>query len=157
MSWIHSAFVACVLSGVALVGCVDKEKCEEAIRVTRDSLAKEQPALARQWRERAWKICNDSAMTATLDKEIVDKETEIAKKAADLQKQVADAAQARMKTAGTVWRGYDALEEKQRTVANLDLYREKASHMSQGLPADYAKQIDDYNQREYDRRRRAAK
>lgn len=149
--------VAWVFLSVALVSCVDKEKCEEAIRVTRDSLAKDQPALARQWRERAWKICNDSSTTATLDKEIVDKETEIAKKAADLQKQVADAAQARMRTAGTVWRGYDALDEKQRTAANLDLYREKASHMSDGLPPEYAKQIEDYNSREYSRRRSAAK
>jgi hypothetical protein len=142
---------------LALVSCVDKEKCEEAVRVTRDSLAKEQPAIARQWRERAWKICNDATTTATLDKEIVDKEAEIAKKGADLQKQIADSAQQRMRTAGTVWRGYDDLDEKQHTVAHLDLYREKAAHMSQGLPAEYAKQIDDYNQREYDRRRRAAK
>ena len=66
--------------GLSTGGCVDKEKCEESIRVTRDALTKEQPDIARQWRERAWKICNDPATTAALDKEIVDKEAEIAKK-----------------------------------------------------------------------------
>lgn len=142
------------LSGATLTGCVDKEKCDEALRVTREALAKEQPDIARQWRDRAWKICNDSNVTSPLDQEIVAKETELSKRAADLAKQVADAAQKRMSTAGSVWRGFDTQEEKDRTPERLEVYRAKAEHMSDGLPPEYAQQIQAYNAREYDRRKR---
>jgi hypothetical protein len=137
-------------------GCVDKAKCDEAIQVTRDALAKEQPELARQWRERAWKMCNDTTLTAPLDKEIVDKEAEIAKRTADNAKQIADASQARLNQATSVWKAYDGLEAKDRTTTVLDEYKSRASKMTQGLPTEYAKQIDDYNAAQYARRLGAA-
>jgi hypothetical protein len=139
--------------GLATGGCVDKEKCDEAIRVTRDALSKDQPSIARQWRERAWKICNDPTMTAGIDKEIVDKEAEIAKKATDATKAVADAAQARMNTATTVWRGFDKLSDKDKTPVTLDAYHDKAERMSQGLPPEYVAQITTYNAGEYTKRK----
>jgi hypothetical protein len=151
-SWISQVSVM-GLVGLSVVGCVDKEKCDEAMRVTRDALSKEQPDLARQWRDRAWKICADSTLTSPLDKEIVDKEAEIAKKAADLVKNVADAAQNRMNTAQKVWLGFDKLDEKDHTEERLDAYRDKASRMSQGLPPEYAKQVDDYNNGQYAKRK----
>ena len=150
-------FAAVAALGLLPLGCVDKEKCDEAVKVTRDALSKDQPLVARQWRERAWQLCNDQTTTAALDKEIVDKEAELAKKSTDSAKQVADAAQSRMSTSAAVWRGYDALPENQHSIANLDAYRAKASKMSADLPAEYAKQIDDYNQREYAKRQRLAK
>lgn len=143
--------------GLATGGCVDKEKCDEAIRVTRDALSKDQPDIARQWRERAWKICNDPTMTAGIDKEIVDKEAEIAKKATDATKAVADAAQARMNTATTVWRAFDKLDEKDKTLERLDAHRAKAERMSQGLPPEYVTQITTYNTAEYTKRKAALK
>ena len=112
-------------------GCVDKEKCEEAIRVTRDALSKEQPDIARQWRERAWKICSDAAMTATLDKEIVDKEAELAKRAADAIKAVGESAQQRLNTATGVWKAYDKLSEKDHNAERLEAHRQTAARMSQ--------------------------
>jgi hypothetical protein len=139
---------------VVLTACVDKEKCDEAMKVTRDALGKDQPDLARQWRDRAWKICDDPAMTGPLDKEITDKETEIAKRATDQTKAVADAAQQRMNTATSVWRGFDKLPEKERSEANLDAYRDKATKMSEGLPPEYAAQLDTYNAGEYAKRKK---
>lgn len=138
-------------------GCVDKEKCEEAIRVTRDALSKEQPDIARQWRERAWKICNDAAMTAALDKEIVAKEAELAKRTADAVKAVGESAQQRMHTATAVWKSFDKLDEKDRTLERLDAHHEKADRMSQGLPPEYVTQITAYNSAEFEKRRAAAK
>jgi hypothetical protein len=146
---------ALALLALATPGCVDKEKCDEAIRVTRDALTKEQPDIARQWRERAWKICNDATTTSALDKEIVDKEAALAKRAADQAQAVADAAQQRMHTSMLVWRGFDKLDEKDRTDERLLAHKEKADHMSQGLPPEYAKQVDDYNEKEFARRQRA--
>src|SRR5882672_10704348 len=105
-----------VAASVFATACVDKEKCDEAIRVTREALTKEQPDIARQWRDRAWKICNDSTATSALDKEIVDKEAELSKRAADMQKQVAEAAQQRMNAATAVWKAFDHLDDKHRTV-----------------------------------------
>jgi hypothetical protein len=136
--------------------CVDKAKCDEAISVTRDALSKNQPDIARQWRDRAWKLCNDSTLTSPLDKEITDKEAEIAKTAADSAKQLADAAQQRMNQATSVWKAYDALEAKDRTAQTLDQYKSRAAKMTQGLPPEYAKQIDDYNAAQYSRRLGAA-
>jgi len=148
---------AAIASALALtVGCVDKAKCEEAVSVTRDALAKEQTDLARQWRDRAWKMCDDKAGTAALDKEIVDKEAEIAKRADDAAKAAGLAAQQRMNTATAVWKGFDALDEKDRTLERLEPYREKASRMGQGLPPEYVQQIDVYNAREYAKRKALA-
>lgn len=137
-------------------GCVDKEKCDEALRVTRDALAKEQPDIARQWRDRAWKICGDSAVTSPLDKEILDAETAIAKREEDLKKQVAESAKKRINTAQKVWLGFDRLEEEQRTPERLKAHQDKAARMAQGLPPEYQKQIEDYNAREFEKREAAA-
>jgi hypothetical protein len=147
--------MACATGLVSVSGCVDKQKCEEAVSVTRDALAKEQTDLARQWRDRAWKMCNDQAATQALDKEIVDKEAQIQQRAADTAKQAGLAAQQRMNTATAVWKGFDALDEKDRTVDRLAAYQEKASRMSAGLPPEYAQQIDTYNAGEYVKRKQA--
>jgi hypothetical protein len=151
---LRGAAVATAL--VVATGCVDKEKCEQAVSVTRDALAKEQTDLARQWRDRAWKMCNDQAATTALDKEIVDKELAIAKRVEETAKAAGLAAQQRMNTATAVWKGFDALDEKDRTVDRLEPYREKASRMSQGLAPEYVQQIDVYNAREYAKRKASA-
>jgi len=147
---------AVALTLVLATGCVDKEKCEQAVSVTRDALTKEQTDLARQWRERAWKICDDTAGVQALDKEIVDKETEIRKRVEDAAKAAGLAAQQRMNTATAVWKGFDALGEKDRTIERLEPYREKASRMSTGLAPEYAQQIDVYNASEYAKRKALA-
>jgi hypothetical protein len=153
MSHLRRTVGAAVAVGALLtVGCVDKEKCDEAIRVTREALSKEQPDIARQWRDRAWKICNDSALTSALDKELTDRETEIAKRVADSAKQVADAAQQRLNQATSLWKAFDHEDEKLRTAERLDQFKTKAAQLTQGLPPEYAKQIEDYNESQYARR-----
>jgi len=145
------AFVVAAAS-IFATACVDKEKCDEAIRVTREALTKEQPDIARQWRDRAWKICNDSTLTSGLDKEITDKEAELAKRVADNAKQVADAAQQRLNQATSLWKAFDHEDEKLRTAERLDQFKTKAAQMAQGLPPEYAKQVLDYNESQYARR-----
>jgi hypothetical protein len=62
--------------GLAVVGCKRKsaEKCEEALQTTRQAVAAEDFDVARQWREYAYKQCEDTGMLAQLDQEIVTKQ-----------------------------------------------------------------------------------
>jgi hypothetical protein len=152
---VSGALLPALVAALGAAGCVDKEKCDEALRVTREALAKEQPDIARQWRDRAWKICNDAAVTAPLDKEILDKEAELRKREEDLTKQIAEAAKKRINTAQSVWLAFDKLEEKERTLARLTAHQQKAAKMAQGLPPEYQKQIEDYNERELKKRKAA--
>jgi hypothetical protein len=147
----RALFGAAVALATAVVasGCVDKAKCDEAISTTRDALTKNQPDIARQWRDRAWKICNDSTPTAPLDKEITEKEAAIAAQAAASAKALADGAQMRMNQATQIWKAFDKLDEKDRTVATLDQYKAKAARTTQDLPPEYAKQLEDYNDKQY--------
>jgi hypothetical protein len=79
-----------VAVSVSSLGCKrkDAEKCDNALKVTRQAADTGDFALARQWREYAYKHCADSAQLQALDKEIVDKEKAVEdKKLADAAKQ----------------------------------------------------------------------
>jgi len=70
-------------------GCSVKDaaKCQEALDGTRKSVAASDAALTAQWRERAYKYCEDPAALATLDREIVEKQAaEAAVKASEAQR-----------------------------------------------------------------------
>jgi hypothetical protein len=74
---------------LSALGCSGKDatKCQEALEGTHKSLAASDVALTGQWRERSYKYCADQAALATLDKEIVDKQTAAARaKAAEAQR-----------------------------------------------------------------------
>jgi hypothetical protein len=75
-------------AGTALVGCQtkDPEKCTEAQQVVRKSLDAQDFALARQWREYAYKQCDDATALAGIDKEIVDREAAVQAEAAKAAK-----------------------------------------------------------------------
>lgn len=76
-------FVLCIQ------GCQkkDPEKCAQAQQTTKQALAIGDFALARQWREHAYKQCDDPGALSALDKEIVDTEAALtAKKEADERK-----------------------------------------------------------------------
>lgn len=60
----------------------DAKACENAMSVTRQALAAEDFALAKQWRDHAYKNCDDGVALQALDKEIVDKQAEVEKKKA---------------------------------------------------------------------------
>lgn len=84
-----------VLVGVlALTGCNQKsqEKCDQAQATVRQALSVGDFAAAKEWRTYAYKQCADATALATMDREIVDKETQVAE--AKL-KEEAEAAQAK--------------------------------------------------------------
>jgi hypothetical protein len=137
--------------------CEDSAACDEAVRVTRDAISKGQTASARQWREHAWKVCRDTAALGPLDQEIVAKEAELKKQVEDAAKKVADAAKSRMNAAQRVWAQFDELDEKKQTLDRLEQYEEKAETMSDGLPDEYKKQLDQYNAGELARRKKRVK
>jgi hypothetical protein len=75
---------------LGLPGCQkkDPEKCAQAQATTKQALAIGDFALARQWREHAYKQCDDPGALSALDKEVVDTEAALtAKKEAEAQKQ----------------------------------------------------------------------
>jgi len=81
-------FLLVVSTGLAVAGTggckrKDKGKCDEALRVARDALGKENTASAREWREYAYKHCADTTTLQALDSEIVAKEAAIEKKKAE--------------------------------------------------------------------------
>jgi len=59
----------------------DPEKCQQAMTTTRQALSAEDYALARQWREYAYKHCEDVATLQALDQELVNKEAETNRRA----------------------------------------------------------------------------
>jgi hypothetical protein len=70
---------------VSLAGCNKKnpEACSNAQSTIRTALTNEDFASARQWRDYAYKQCDDKSALDALDKEIVDKEAEVKKRKAD--------------------------------------------------------------------------
>jgi len=74
---------------ITALGCSEKDatKCQEALDGTRKSVAASDLILTSQWRERAYKYCEDPAALATLDKEIAAKQgAEAAARAAEAQR-----------------------------------------------------------------------
>lgn len=74
---------------VSALGCSEKDasKCQEALDGTRKSVAASDQALVSQWRDRAYKYCEDQGALATLDREITTKQSaDAAAKAAEAQR-----------------------------------------------------------------------
>jgi hypothetical protein len=61
----------------------DPEKCDNALKVARQSADIGDSALTRQWREYAYKHCSDRSALEALDKELVDKEKAALQKKAE--------------------------------------------------------------------------
>src|SRR5688572_17310326 len=77
---------------LALPSCSQKnaEKCSDGQKVARQALEAQDFALARQWREYAYKHCEDAAALGALDKELVDREAAIKAEAERVAKRKAD-------------------------------------------------------------------
>jgi hypothetical protein len=71
----------------------DPEKCDQGTKVSRQALESEDFALAKQWREYAYKHCEDTMSLQQLDQAIVNKEAEVAKRKADEAQKQADRSQ----------------------------------------------------------------
>src|SRR5690606_1836362 len=79
-----SILLSMLASSIAACSSKDQAKCDEALGAARQALKSGQEDLMRQWRDRAWKYCEDAALTQTLDKEIVDtKQAALAKQQAE--------------------------------------------------------------------------
>jgi hypothetical protein len=88
MRWVLIPCVAVALCGGSGCKRKDAEKCDNALKVTRQAADAGDFALANQWREYAYKHCGDPAQLQALDKEIVDKQKAIEeKKLAETAKQ----------------------------------------------------------------------
>jgi hypothetical protein len=68
-----------VASGLAGFGCnrADPAKCDQALKVTREAIDHENFAGAQQWREYAWKQCEDRSTLDALDRQLVAKRGEV--------------------------------------------------------------------------------
>jgi len=91
-----SAGVVGLLSALfALPACSQKsaEKCADAQKVARQAVEGQNFDSARQWREYAYKHCEDAAALAALDKELVDREAAIKAETERTEKRKAESAQ----------------------------------------------------------------
>jgi hypothetical protein len=91
---IMSERIGTIVVGMILlsaIGCSNKDaaKCANGLATARQALTAKDLGLASQWREYAYKQCEDVAQLAQLDKEIVDRQAALAKEASDKAKTVA--------------------------------------------------------------------
>lgn len=84
----QAALGAALLCAVLAAGCnkTDPKACSHAMDVTRQSLKDKNVALARRWRDYAWKQCSDKTALQALDKEVVAGEDAIAKQKQEAEK-----------------------------------------------------------------------
>jgi hypothetical protein len=71
--------VSVLVSAATVAGCSRKsaEKCADGQKVARQAVEGGDFALAKQWREYAYKQCDDASALTALDQEIVNKETAV--------------------------------------------------------------------------------
>lgn len=133
-------------------GCKDQAKCDEAVQTTRQAIGLEDMAVARQWREYTWRTCQDAALLATLDQEIIAKEKEIAARVEAKAKAARDLAQERLKDAQKLWIAFDQKKDDERTSSELKRVNSRAKRLSRGVDPAFVEQIDEFNRDEFERR-----
>jgi hypothetical protein len=146
---------------VGLSGCKDKKKCEEAEATTKQALNVEDTALARQWRERTWKMCGDKGKVDALGKEILAKEEEIANRAQAAAQAARDLAQSKVEELKRLWVGIDKLDmfkatgkkfEKDKLEAEIKNAYAEGKRMLNGVDEAYAKDLLKFHSKLYKRR-----
>jgi hypothetical protein len=143
--------VVALSAGCQLLG-QDPARCEQSVATVRQAISLEDFASARQWRDYTWKVCDERAIVATLDKEIVDAETAVAARAEASSKKAQDLAQARINSAQALWLKFDAEKPADRSRQALDATRDAAKRLGRGLSPPYAKKLEAYNDGEYQKR-----
>ena len=78
----HASALVLIPFVLCIQGCQkkDPEQCAQAQATTKQALAIGDFALARQWREHAYKQCDDPGALSALDKEVVDTEAALTRK-----------------------------------------------------------------------------
>ena len=142
--------LALLLPGCQLLG-QDQARCDQSVATVRQALSFKDFESARKWRDYTWKVCDERAIVATLDKEIVDGETALD---AELKaaKQARELAQKRINAAQQAWYAYDGGKPSDHTQEVLDATRKSAKRLEEGLPPAYAEKIAAYNAAQYEKR-----
>lgn len=145
------ALGACLASCDQLFG-QDPARCEQSVATVRQAITFKDFALARKWRDYTWKVCDEKAVIATLDKELVDAETAAAAEAEATKKKAAKLAQDRINAAQKLWRQFDAETAANRNQTTLAATRKSAKRLESGLLPTYAQKLAGYNDGEYQKR-----
>ena len=148
--WVCLPAVLLVSAGCQLFGH-DPALCEQSTATVRQAISFKDFESARKWRDYTWKVCDERAVVATLDKELLDAEaaldaeTKASALALQLAKQRINAAQA-------AWYAFDRAKPEEHTQEGLDATRQSAKRLEEGLPPAFAQKIAAYNAGEYEKR-----
>lgn len=143
--------LAAVAGGCQLFG-QDSARCDQSVATVRQAIGFKDFKSARTWREYTWKVCDERAVIATLDKEIVDAEAAATAEAAAAKKKTIALAKDRINAAQKMWRAFDAAAAADRTPQALEATRKSAARLESGLTPDYAQQLRKYNEAEHEKR-----
>jgi hypothetical protein len=154
MSWLSKAFGLGLMGlawGCQLLG-QDPARCDQSVSTVRQAISLKDFESARAWRDYTWKVCDERAVVATLDKEITDGEAALVAEAKAAAAKVQKQAQAQINRSQALWRKFDAEESAARTKEALDLTRKSAKRLEAGLPPTYSEKVRAYNEAEYQKR-----
>jgi hypothetical protein len=130
----------------------DQARCDQSASTVRQAISLKDFQSARSWRDYTWKVCDERAIVATLDKEITDGEAaleaELKANAEKAQKQ----AQVHINRAQAIWRKFDEAEAPARNREALDAARKSAKRLEEGLTPAYSTKVRAYNDGEYQKR-----
>ncbi|MEO8179632.1 MAG: hypothetical protein ABI895_12435 [Deltaproteobacteria bacterium] len=139
-----------VSAGCQLLG-QDPARCEQSAATVRQALSFKDFESARKWRDYTWKVCDERAVVATLDKEILDGEAALdAETKANAQAQ--QLAKQRINAAQSAWYAFDRAKAEEHTPEALDATRKSAKRLEEGLPPAFAEKIAAYNAAQYEKR-----
>jgi hypothetical protein len=137
-------------AGCQLLG-QDAARCEQSAATVRQAITFKDFESARKWRDYTWKVCDERAVVATLDKEILDGEAALdAETKANAQAQ--QLAQQRINAAQSAWQAFDRAAAEEHTQDSLDATRKSAKRLEEGLPPAFAEKIAAYNAAQYEKR-----
>ena len=148
---------AVLLLAGALPGCEqilgqDPARCDQSAATVRQAIELGDFEAARHWRDYTWKVCDERAVVATLDKEILDGEAALEAKAKASAQQAKELAQSRINAAQKTWLEFDAAKPADRTRETLDATRKSAKRLETGLSPTYASKLEAYNLAQYEKR-----
>jgi hypothetical protein len=130
----------------------DPARCEQSTATVRQAIELGDFEAARRWRDYTWKVCDERAVVATLDKEILDGESALEAKAKATAQQAKELAQGRINAAQQTWIEFDAAKPADRTRETLDAARKSAKRLENGLSPAYAQKLEAYNLAQYEKR-----
>lgn len=142
--------LALVSAGCQLLG-QDPARCDQSAATVRQAISFKDFESARKWRDYTWKVCDERAVVATLDKEILEGETALAAEN-QANARAAQLAQQRINAAQAAWLAFDGSKPEAHTRDSLDATRQSAARLEQGLPGEFAQKIAAYNAAQYEKR-----